>query len=102
MEINNLLATCNIKSPYHIYTTNDFIISQAPYINNCKDLEALMGSKTNDNIVDDLQNQNFAFLNEHFKNKKNKIDDNILDNMILGILVMISIVMFIFVLPNGC
>ena len=107
MEINKLLSICDINLPYNIYTTNDFIISQAPYIDTCEELETFIGSKTADNIVENLENQNFEFLMEHFKNKKNdtdktnKISDDVLDNMLLGMLVIIAIMLFIFVMPNG-
>lgn len=96
MDINNLLAQCNLDLPYDIYTTNDIIISQAPYIDSCEELETLFETNTENKIVNDLQNQNLKFLHEHF----NQTNDVVLDNMLMGIFVILAIIMFIFVLPN--
>jgi hypothetical protein len=98
MNINNLLSSCNIDVPYHVYTTNDIIISQAPYIDNCEELETLFYVNNNEGIVDDLQNQNLPFLHEHFKSNSNS---DVFDNVLFGILVILAIFMFIVVLPEG-
>lgn len=99
MDISNLLAQCNMDLPYDIYTTNDIIISQAPYIDSCEELETLFESNTDNQIVDNLQNQNLKFLHEHFNDSQT--NDTVLDNMLMAILVILAIIMFIFVLPNG-
>jgi len=118
MNINKLLEKCNINTPYNIFTTNDFIISHAPYINSCEDLETLYGTHTSDKLVSDLREQNTKFLHENFEiskseqnnyqyNCKNKDDDNykiiddVLDNFLLGIIVIFAIIMFINVMPKN-
>lgn len=108
MNINKLLSECNIYPQYDIVTTNDFIISQAPYINSCEELETLYAIyNKSGNPITDLKNQNAKFLYEYFDSNSHKnnlsneniIDDIVIDNFLFGILVISAIIMFIFILP---
>lgn len=87
---------CNINLPYSVYTTNDLLITNAPYIDSCEELEALLDSNTNNKykVVNNLENQNFPFLKENFDFSQNHKSE-VIDNITIAFIVIIAIIMFI-------